>query len=384
MATESIQDRPSLTWYDAPAPHEASSEAYFVLSSWLRAPESWLVYEGIHFFKIEKDLTSLSYLASGIYWLGISLLLLLPTALGSGLDWALGIRNQAILEQEGRGFNMSGSALKLAPENPRVLSLNFCSFPGNWNEFFGGIGRAGDVRIDEFIELLKREDPDVVCLQEIFDLGFAIRLKERLAQEGWGLSLFNAGANATLSMSSGLFIASRVEISKARYIPLQPWFDGRLPRGAFQVQIGEMDIFNTHLTPSCEDSNPQESEIASRSRQVEKIANYMQPGRPVVLVGDFNAQPRELDQVGSAIDAYPNSPATCTEFYTVQRDAHLNGKTADPTLLASTILDRLFADGLDVQPSVVLSFDLENLSKEPLSDHHALIADLTKAVTSLT
>jgi len=71
-----------------------------------------------------------------------------------------------------------------------------------------------ELRIDGIVEQIKTQDPDVVCLQEVFDETAATALYEKLRDQ-YRHFYINIGPRnfglheSSLGISSGLFVASK-------------------------------------------------------------------------------------------------------------------------------------------------------------------------------
>jgi len=348
----------------------------FQVGRYLKAPAHFLVYEGVRWSKLSLQNAPFATCCATIRLIALSILACIPALVGS--FFAFWVQREALRLQEGLGFSHMGSLDADLPEQLRVLSLNICTFPGNWNAFFGGIETSGRDRIERLIELFEKKKADVICLQEVFDPAFALELRDRLRAAGWGIACYNPGLEAYMPLSSGLFVASRLPISEARYIPFEPW--GYLPRGAMQLKVGSLDLIVTHLTPSRDDLSPAKAEIMKRQAEIAIIAQHLRKG-PTLLLGDINAQKNEVQSIGSLKDVSPKG-MTCTEQFNLDVGARLNGLSRAKEV-SSTAIDRVFANRLDIETAIVPSYNSVRDSN-PLSDHHALIVQLTTPQSSST
>lgn len=371
-------------WYSAPAESEERSSCLLLLSNYFSGPANRIVYEGIRLSKISYRAAPFSATVATIRFLAAVTFLAVPTLLWAFLNAF--VQSEAALLQEGKDFSQTmgrnrgpnGSSKGQVPQNLRILSLNVCTFPGGWNTFLGGIETSGYQRLDRFISLFKEQNADIICLQEVFEPALAIHLRDRLREEGWDFVCYNAGLGGFLPISSGLFVASRLPLTQARYIPFDSW--GLLPRGALQLDVGGFDLFAAHLTPSGSDLSPSEPEISKRQNEIATIEAHVRE-KPTVLVGDLNAEKEEIALIGDLVDASPEEP-TCTEQFTLDMVSQLNG-LGPAREVAPTALDRVFAKGVAVEVTLIPSF-ANPREKNPLSDHHALTVVLTTPKTSST
>lgn len=367
-------------WQTASAEGESEQREAFLfrLSHYLSAPQNLLVFEGLWWSKLSWKSQPLALVCGTMRLVAVAVFLFIPALVCLLLNSL--IQTEGLRLQKGRGFSLSGSLSAPLPEKLRILSLNICAFPGNWNAFFGGIEASGYERLERFVQLFHKQNADIICLQEVFEPAFALKLRDRLRAEGWEIAIYNAGLDARSPLTSGLFVASRVPVREVLYTPFEPWFGGKLPRGVLLLGIGGLDLLVTHLTPSNDDLNPKLNEIAKRRAEAATIAEQLRE-RPTVLVGDLNAQKAELSSIGSLNDASPKG-VTCTEQFTLDFAARLNGSQPAKSV-PSTTLDRVFAQGLTIQPAIIPSFKSKRDSN-PLSDHHALFVELTMPSDSTT
>ncbi len=341
------------------------------ISHYLLAPQHFITCEGIRWSKFSWRAAPLEAACATVRMGAAAIVSLVPLIVGSFLN--IFVQREAARLQGDSRFSLTGKSANPLPEKLRIFSLNICTFPGNWNAIFGSIETSGHARLERLVQLFHEQKADVICLQEVFEPAFAIELKDRLKQEGWEIALYNAGLDAKLPITSGLFVASRVPVSRARYIPFEPWFSGQLPRGVLQLGVGGLDILVTHLTPSRDDLNPNADEMGKRKAEIATIAEHLSD-RPAVLVGDLNAEKKEFESIGPLDDLSPEGP-TCTEQFTLDGEARLLGKELAPEV-QSTAFDRIFAKGVDVQSSIVPSFK-DVRDPDPLSDHHGLVIELS-------
>lgn len=339
---------------------EWASQKFFILSSWLKTPADYLVLVGVRCSMVDpsspcyKRVVRTSCIAA--------ILLFIPALIGG----CGGVMCQMIglWLQEGN-FNRLGVGLE-DKARPTILSLNICTFPGNWNECFGGIPESGYARMGRIVSFIEQQNPDIICLQEVFDPYFADQLGARLRERGWGLILFNVGA-ATFGLPSGLFVASRVAIEKAQYIDFGT---GRgLARGALKLKARDFDLFVSHFSPSKSDAAPTEEEKERRLLEAQTVQKHVETKRPTLLVGDLNAQKSEL-QIPGMRDLYEGEDPSCTEFFTERYIARLNGRRV-PQPAAGVLIDRALAACLGGKAQLVHTFKLEE--EAPLTDHHALV-----------
>ena len=143
-------------------------------------------------------------------------------------------------------------------------------------------------RLDLIVEEIRRQDADIVCLQEVpwtWKLGSGAQyLSERT-----GLNYFYLRANGNrwaILFEEGVVILSRYPLTEPRFIELEPqagFFEHRVVLHAIvQIPWRSVRVFVTHLTPSAPGINRQ---------QVEALRSFVERtgSGPAIIAGDFNA-----------------------------------------------------------------------------------------------
>ena len=188
----------------------------------------------------------------------------------------------------------------------RVVTWNLWWRFGPWEDRLGAI-----------VETLRRVDPDVVCLQEVWSLegrSSASEIADALGHdrvEAVGVDLDGVGfANA---------VTSRWPIAghERRSLPSPPDLDEfRLVlRADVDGPRGPLQVFATHLHWRADHS-------AIRQEQVREICRFVagSPERtfPPVLAGDFNAEP-DSDEIRMLVGkaAVPEPPLVFWDAWTV-------------------------------------------------------------------
>lgn len=171
----------------------------------------------------------------------------------------------------------------------KVLSFNIWDLP----LFFV---RNRKTRFEGLLGYLEKNDADIVCLQEAFDVSHRERIiekfKDRYNHAGDGASrkiLFVKVFDKT----GGLMILSKFPIKFQRFVPYSRLFNSAVGeifarKGFLEVVLetpkGDLRVINTHLheeTPFFDRS--------VRLSQLRKIFNKIEGGDlPTLLMGDFN------------------------------------------------------------------------------------------------
>jgi endonuclease/exonuclease/phosphatase family metal-dependent hydrolase len=148
---------------------------------------------------------------------------------------------------------------------------------------------AGQIpSLDQLVDVIARESPDVLLLQEVVR-GWMIDeqhdalgvLAERLGmQYVFGPNIGDLYGNAILSRFP------MTDVRRVRFAP-QPSLRHQ-PRGAIGVRIGDVLVVTTHL-----DDIPDSSAI--RQEQVRTILREWDGERIAIIAGDMNAAPADLE-----------------------------------------------------------------------------------------
>jgi endonuclease/exonuclease/phosphatase family metal-dependent hydrolase len=198
-------------------------------------------------------------------------------------------------------------ALLLTPQSPvtKDPTNNFRVMTYNIHQGFN----AGQVpSIDNLVDVISRESPDVLLLQEVVR-GWMIDeqhdvlsvLAERLGMPYvFGPNIGDLYGNAILSR----FPMTDV---KRIHFAVQPSV-AHQPRGAVGVRIGDVLIVTTHLDEIADSS-------AIRQEQVRTILREWDGEKIAIIAGDMNAQPGDLEmglfsEAGYGDLAEPAGPTT--------------------------------------------------------------------------
>jgi endonuclease/exonuclease/phosphatase (EEP) superfamily protein YafD len=144
----------------------------------------------------------------------------------------------------------------------------------------------GGPRADLAVEIIRRETPDIICLQET-NPEWEKYLRATLAREDRYMSFRDSVGRA----GGGLGFLSKVPASEVAYVPSQTgWFDGWIM--SFQTTVGKVQVLNVHLRPPVSDRGSWVSGYLStdddREREIEQFYVHCRKGLPVIVAGDFN------------------------------------------------------------------------------------------------
>jgi len=167
-----------------------------------------------------------------------------------------------------------------------VLTWNVKMLPGP----IGG-GSSDLLRAKGISEAIVELDPDIVCLQEVFDEDIRDALFHYLSMT-YGYIVDKGDVPWSIRQDSGLFLASKYPVNSQRFVPYlnSSGADSLAQKGVVGVTIDVQGdiiyVLNTHLQADYGDEG-EYSEI--RRKQVSKLAavSSYQP-YPTLVMGDMN------------------------------------------------------------------------------------------------
>lgn len=184
----------------------------------------------------------------------------------------------------------------------RVVQLNAGSLlePG-WDE-----------RRHEVAAWLARLDPDVVCLQEIWESEIAANTAGWLVDQApsgrWHWTFAGAGFGPELALDPtivfGSAILSRWPIEDRHHwsLPLAPEPDdvvSQMPWELVHAHTAGLDVFSAHLAPAPHHADHRRAQVLAIDTHVREVRGdkdvlvfgRRRSGMPPILCGDFNAEP---------------------------------------------------------------------------------------------
>lgn len=157
----------------------------------------------------------------------------------------------------------------------------------SWN-----VRQGGGRRIAAQVAVLAAEQPDIVCLQEVFPHTVPL-YADALARLGLPHAAhgFHDGVDAgmyTGKRRSGVLIASRWPLRALAEPPVVPWPE-RVAAVALTAPVGELALFNVYVPIT----DPDDS--LTRTRTLEGLYDALRraDGRPRIICGDLNTPRRE-------------------------------------------------------------------------------------------
>lgn len=169
----------------------------------------------------------------------------------------------------------------------RIVTLNIWQEQGPWEQ-----------RLDLIGERLASLEPDLVCLQEVRELGERIPNQARTLAARLSFEQTYAGAQEWGGGEEGLAILSRYPIVEHEAVEL-PYTSGRSRRiclgAAIEHERGRFWAFTTHLAFRLADGALRERQVAAVDRFVGERPGSSNTAAKL-LAGDFNAPP-DADEV---------------------------------------------------------------------------------------
>ena len=217
-----------------------------------------------------------------------------------------------------------------------VGTINTC-LQAPWAPLTGGVvgyketvGKEG-WRVCALADALAKEDLDVILAQECESVAAQHFFIQRLQKNGYRYFYRDLGTNNPILNNSGLFVASRIPLQGAQFVPY-PWADRAwiLAKGTCQGALGvevqvngkRVRLVDVHLNYSSGEANQ-----AARNRQLTKHVMPLakQDDIPFVVMGDFNFDTTTVRAQECGLEGLKNVVAgqvTCTD----EGKHALNGK----------------------------------------------------------
>ena len=266
-----------------------------------------------------------------------------------------------------------------------LLSWNVCCVGGGYPISDGGV-MPWPARIGAIVDAIVRQEADVVCLYEVFDLHAALYLTDRLMDAGYVHCFYNIGPRG-MGVNSGILVASRYLVGNPTFTPFPvETLVGRTKSAAkgvfaFDLHSGPhafARVYTTHLQHSEECMYPTPEEEAGRAAQMRIVMDGVSaaPPRCTVVTGDLNIDDDEYHS-----SAWRHRLEKGDRYRDPQRTwggdafcARLVGKRVSESLnLDHTMLVRGTAKGLETS-LVDPGYDAGQFRREALSDHGALVS----------
>lgn len=321
-----------------------------------------------------------------------------------------------LLKKFSRSFSYSPSTEKTSsvvkswhkPEKFKTLTWNTGLGPG-----FMSIDnrlKKPEERVPAIVEMIAQQDPNIVCLQEVFDGGATDALVKELNAKGYDV-VHSALCSSQIALPSGLLLAVKRESGvKLEIEEIKVWefknlagadaFSRKALMGAkikLTTEEGEIDhlhVFNTHLQSSYDNKGYGEVRRDQVAAIVEKVKEWTGEDAEesaVIVCGDMNFGAKALEPTDNRLLPFADHSKGEGNEYDVQFDVFQKAGLIDPNVEAQKkdkgsfyelkkgpkkrlesvvdyvlLSERLMTNNFS---SKIIDLDMENLS----SDHCPLI-----------
>lgn len=276
----------------------------------------------------------------------------------------------------------------LNPFDPqlKVMSWNICGIAGGLSLDHGGVIHWRS-RLDRIVEKIGEENPDVLILQEIYDVDLAERLLQELQAE-FAHIYMHLGPNV-FGMVGGCMVFSKCVVHHFSHTSFSnnSW---DLNRGFASLEIKSTShdvlpcarIIGTHFIHG-DPEQAQQSRVEQMAQIVDHVA-HQTLAMPTILAGDLNTERDQLEGMylsSHLHHAYAALEPTSTNRLTAQWDMQERtvwDETIDYISLFKSVLpngDRIATIDTGVVMEdchLVRAFDASYNTKTALSDHHGL------------
>ena len=269
----------------------------------------------------------------------------------------------------------------------KILSFNVWDIP-----FWFSVKRHE--RIHRLGHYLKEINPDVICLQEAFDVKHRADLRELLGKEIYDETEGNGKTRRILlfkrfDLTGGLVVFSKLPIIKSAFHPFRRFVDmmfaeyiGR--KGVLQVIVatpkGPLMIMNTHFHTGSLSIDRQ-----VRLKQMKQLikAAHAAKEMPVVVLGDFNEHDMTKHQdyipllrKGGLQDAASDANKKEEAKPTVRLGNRYHSKTWFNRSRVSKRLDYILVKNLGPAGLKITEYKVLEQPKDPISDHDPLVVTI--------
>jgi endonuclease/exonuclease/phosphatase family metal-dependent hydrolase len=259
-----------------------------------------------------------------------------------------------------------------------IMTWNVCGMCGGMHYDHGGVV-SWRSRIDQIVDKIAAQDPDVLVLQEIYDTALAEAIVERL-KDRYAHFFLHLGGNAMGSVGGGMILSKCAVhgFTNTSFVNN----DWTLTRtfAAIEIKAKPQDpnpcarVIGTHLI---------HNDNAKRMVQVAQIVHAVAQKAlavPTVLAGDLNLE-RDLPEEGGVLNAhlrhgYVGDQPTCTNELVRQWDP-AGVSVPNQTIDYISLFKDTARQAALVNTRLVKAFDDTFNTNTALSDHHALVATLS-------
>ncbi len=271
----------------------------------------------------------------------------------------------------------------------KVMTWNICALAGGMSLDHGGVVHWRS-RLEQIVEIIQQEAPEVLVLQEIYDTALVEALVKQLKAE-YAHFYVHLGPNVVGSIG-GCMVLSRCAVHDFSHTSFEN-NDWTLNRGfaTLEVKADPADdkpcarIVGTHLIHGSEAPDRRK-----RMEQMAQIVNHVAARTfkaPTVLMGDLNIEKGSWEEAQTLSHylehAYQGEEPTCTNRLIAQWDGVVrpDERIDYISLFKASAALPVVTDGVVLKDChLIPAFDASYNTKTALSDHSALAATLDFAI----
>jgi len=274
------------------------------------------------------------------------------------------------------------------PNNPNIklATWNVCGVGGGMSLDHGGVAHWRS-RLDRIVEKIRKEDPDVFILQEIYDTALAEAIVEKLKRD-YAHFFIHLGPNV-IGIGSGEIVVSKYPVHRFANEPFanNNWQVSRA-FATLEIKAKPEDqapfarIIGTHLHPGYE-ADDREKRSCQIAQIVDRIAKQTLP-LPTVIAGDFNIE-RNMDEGKTLANLMHHGYLGTEPTRTNRLMSQWNGKVDcswEETIDYLSLFKSTLSNGRPI-PAIDQNIRLENVhlikafdasynTQTALSDHHGI------------
>lgn len=338
----------------------------------------------------ERELISRFFYSLKIFFVGpISVPL---AGLGAGL------RYLGAFIQENEFCHFRGSLKeKKKFDKLSIMTWNICGIGGGMERSHGGV-LEWETRLDDIVAQIKKENPDILCLQEVVDTDLCDALLLALNKD-YAHFYIHLGRGNMIGPNSGNFVAIKTSVNNFEFHP----FESATGCGKWQIKGfasftlknhkgKKIQIITSHLQHG-EDPAVDFEAVETRKEQFKQILQYCKDRRfanrriPVLIAGDLNVDKKSQEYKDSVLSThfkhgYDYKESTYSNYLKLllwdssyeDREKGLPAKTEDLDYVSFLALNPQNNQKLttpQIQVRLSEAFEVEAPEKAR-SDHHAL------------
>jgi len=185
-------------------------------------------------------------------------------------------------------------------------------------------------RLFRIAQKILEEDPDVLCLNEVFDVNDAIYLVDAL-QNQYAHFVIQCGTRS-IGLNSGLFLATKFGVESISFKPFpKEMINGATKyaeKGFLSVKTHDSkgsicNFITTHLQHSDQPEFPTFEEVEARKKQLNFILQNIDSDENAILAGDLNLDDDELVKANSDLYSQFKKTSDYKDFLNEEKNTWL-------------------------------------------------------------